>query len=135
MDILYTDKIQSFSNSGQKITFITSTLNILHRIASENHEWAEENLGKLLGAAKAYIHYGLPDIIQIRPQKVVISQQSLLEPVVIPINKGGKVPKTRKLKTINKNKRADKNKIQNLQKDITDSNNLKTNVEIDCNLF
>ncbi|XP_038119587.1 HEAT repeat-containing protein 6 [Culex quinquefasciatus] len=80
-------------------SLVISTFNCLRLVAVQQEEWLGEHLGQLLGLAKAYVMYGIPGINQLTPQKVMVSQQGVPEPQHIPMNKGGKVPKTRKTRT------------------------------------
>uniref|UniRef100_A0A1Q3FXF7 HEAT repeat-containing protein 6 n=1 Tax=Culex tarsalis TaxID=7177 RepID=A0A1Q3FXF7_CULTA len=80
-------------------SLVVSAFNCLRLVAVQQEEWLGENLGQLLGLAKAYMMYGIPGINQLSPGKVMVSQQGVPEPQHIPMNKGGKVPKTRKTRT------------------------------------
>lgn len=85
-------------------SLMISALNSLRLVSIQQDDWLHENLGKLLGVSKAFMMYGIPGINQLVPQKIMVSQQGVPEPQHIPINKGGKVPKTRKTRTIGKGK-------------------------------
>ncbi|XP_062552864.1 HEAT repeat-containing protein 6 [Armigeres subalbatus] len=85
-------------------SLMISALNSLRLVSIQQEDWLREHLGQLLGVSKAYMMYGIPGINQPTVQKIMVSQQGVPEPQHIPINKGGKVPKTRKTRTIAKGK-------------------------------
>ncbi|XP_055605953.1 HEAT repeat-containing protein 6 [Uranotaenia lowii] len=85
---------------------VTSALRCLRIISvgTNQTQWLPDHLGQLLGVAKSFMMYGIPGINHLNPQKIMVSQQGVPEPQHIPINKGGKVPKTRKTRTPAKGK-------------------------------
>ncbi|XP_053684923.1 HEAT repeat-containing protein 6 [Sabethes cyaneus] len=87
-------------------SLMISAFNCLRLVSTRDEIWLVEHLGQLLGVSRAYMMQGIPGINQFAPQKVMISQQGVPEPQHIPINKGGKVPKTRKTRTPLKGKGA-----------------------------
>ncbi|XP_055530262.1 HEAT repeat-containing protein 6 [Wyeomyia smithii] len=80
-------------------SLMISAFNCLRLVATQQEDWLVEHLGQLLGVSKAYMMQGIPGVNQLTPQKIMVSQQGVPEPQHIPINKGGKVPKTRKTRT------------------------------------
>lgn len=131
LEALYSDELQ-FHN----LNFLVIALSLLHKIAQSFLNWIEEHIGDLLGIAKAYIHYGLAGLPQIKPQKVHLSQQSVLDPAggiefANSEKRGGKIAKTRKPRTRKPDKKS--NPLQeenaNLRYDmLLQSENLK----VDC---
>lgn len=83
--------------------FRTSAINCLRQLVASSVELCETFTGEIIGVAKAFMLYGLPNIADVQPQKIVQSQQSLCDPnAVADTNqsspKGGKVAKTKKLR-------------------------------------
>nr|XP_019538414.2 HEAT repeat-containing protein 6 [Aedes albopictus] len=85
-----------------------SALNCLRLVSIQQEDWLRDHLGQLLGISKAYMMFGIPGVNQPPAQKIPVSQQGVPEPQHIPFNKGGKVPKTRKTRTIAKGRGAGK---------------------------
>lgn len=104
--LFYSQK-KNFADSTNPYVFITSGLVALQKIAAGDRDWLERNIGEILGIGKSYMLYGLPGVEQSMPQKVIVSQQSVLEPATSQTNKGGKVPKTRKPRNVGKNRKKD----------------------------
>ncbi|XP_055837462.1 HEAT repeat-containing protein 6 isoform X2 [Episyrphus balteatus] len=132
--ILYSDKIK-FNRSAHHMNFMTTSLNVLHVIACENRDWCDANIGELLGLSKAFMHHGIPGIPQVQAQKVHISQQSIVDQGTMEANnRGGKVAKTRKPRTVNKNRKSDGKMKQNPNNDeavlqLPSGSNLKVDFE------
>ncbi|XP_055378340.1 HEAT repeat-containing protein 6 isoform X2 [Condylostylus longicornis] len=107
ISIMYSNKIE-IKDSSQCMSYLSSAINILQKIALEVPEWCEVNIGSLLGISKAFLQYGLIETSNIRLQKVLPSQQAVIEPQSIALGfKGGKILKTRKPRNIVKNKKQD----------------------------
>lgn len=85
---------------------MTSALNICRFLCLVDKDWSSEYLGDILGASRSFMMRGLPDIVPVTVQKVMISQQALMEPQNALLNKGGKVAKQRKPRTSGKNKKV-----------------------------
>ncbi|KAL5274864.1 HEATR6 family protein [Megaselia abdita] len=84
----------------QHLNFVSATLSILRKISSHNIEWAKKNIGYLLGISRAYMLTGIPGMPQLIPKKISISQQNLIDMSELNnVQKGGKLTKTRKLRT------------------------------------
>uniref|UniRef100_A0A182XYY6 DUF4042 domain-containing protein n=1 Tax=Anopheles stephensi TaxID=30069 RepID=A0A182XYY6_ANOST len=107
LDLLYKARPESFTELAYN-SLATSAVNCLRIIVAleEPNEWTSAQLGRLIGAAKAFIMYGIPEVSSLVPQRVPVSQQGIPEPQHIPISKGGKTAKTRKTRTHPKNKRG-----------------------------
>ncbi|XP_055629394.1 HEAT repeat-containing protein 6 [Toxorhynchites rutilus septentrionalis] len=105
-------------------SLMISALNCLRLVSVQREDWLDSHIGQLLGIAKAYMMYGIPSVNQLTPHKIMVSQQGVPEPQFIPINKGGKVPKTRKTRTPVKGKgaRADGRKGTNKSGSAWDEN-------------
>uniref|UniRef100_A0A182Q6Z2 HEAT repeat-containing protein 6 n=1 Tax=Anopheles farauti TaxID=69004 RepID=A0A182Q6Z2_9DIPT len=86
----------------------TSAVNCLRIVVAldESGEWTTAQLGRLIGVAKAFMMYGIPDVAKLVPQRIPVSQQGIPEPQHIPISKGGKTAKSRKTRARAKNKRG-----------------------------
>ncbi|XP_058828789.1 HEAT repeat-containing protein 6 [Topomyia yanbarensis] len=80
-------------------SLMVSAINCLRLVSVQQEEWLVEHLGQLLGVAKAHMMYGIPGVNHLPTQRIVVSQQGVPEPQHIPINMGGKVPKTRRTRT------------------------------------
>ena len=116
LKLLFKIKSNSFSEVNY-YNLVIASLNSLRILTAfitlHDSEWPEEHLGELFGAAKAFMMFGIPEVNVIQPQKIMTSQQGIPEPQHIPLNKGGKIPKTRKPRTTNKGKKYDKKKPEN----------------------
>lgn len=92
---------------------VTSSLNSLRIISQNNSGFVAEHVGELIGISKTFMMYGLPDFSYQQPQKILSSQQAVLEPQSLTPNKlTGRPIRTRKLKTGQKNKKPEKKKIK-----------------------
>ncbi|KAM7350223.1 HEAT repeat-containing protein 6 [Cochliomyia hominivorax] len=107
---------------------VLSTLQILQKVVVLNSNFAKRHIAEILGLSKAYFHFGVDgnESSLLRPQKVFISQQVLLdsadeiETVINSENSrscGGKTPKTRKPRAVVKNNRSSDYKSINLNPD------------------
>lgn len=93
--------------------FMTSGNNCIRQLCAKNNVLCEQYTGEILGIAKAFIHYGLPNVNAGHPQKIVKSQQILPEPNSIDnadTVKGGKVAKAKKLRITNRKENAKNNR-------------------------
>lgn len=78
----------------------SALLNICKHVVLSNRSLAIRYVGDLIGAARSFMMFGLPNVIWNRPVCVKISQQAVAEPAVQHrVNAGGKVAKTRKIRT------------------------------------
>lgn len=110
IELLISNEIK-FVQSIPHLNFLVSALNILNKIVLHNKDWYAGVVGELLGISRAFILLGIPGIPDPNPQKVHISQQTLMEPIIIKEqNKGGKVAKTRKPRTVSKSKKSEPTK-------------------------
>uniref|UniRef100_A0A182WJ62 HEAT repeat-containing protein 6 n=1 Tax=Anopheles minimus TaxID=112268 RepID=A0A182WJ62_9DIPT len=107
LDLIFKTRAESFTELAY-YSLATASVNCLRIIVTleEPNEWTTGQLGRLIGAAKSFMMYGIPDVGKIVPQRVPVSQQGIPEPQHIPISKGGKTAKTRKTRTHQKNKKA-----------------------------
>ncbi|XP_050073590.1 HEAT repeat-containing protein 6 [Anopheles maculipalpis] len=107
LDLIFKARPETFTELAY-YSLATSAVNCLRIIVSleETHEWTNNQLGRLIGAAKSFIMYGIPEVAKLVPQRVPVSQQGIPEPQHIPISKGGKTAKTRKTRTHPKSKRG-----------------------------
>lgn len=107
IDLLLSNEIK-FLQSIQHLNFLMANLSILNKVVQNNHDWQETKIGYLLGISRAYILTGIQGVPQQVPQKINVSHQNLVDPGQVNTkNKGGKVTKTRKLRTIAKSKKPD----------------------------
>lgn len=97
--IIYVTKSSEFGDEYY-CQLITSAINICASLSQMFPNLSEKYLGELLGASKAFMLFGLPNISQQQPTKVFVSQQAISEPQISGPNalKGGKMAKTRKVK-------------------------------------
>uniref|UniRef100_A0A182K443 HEAT repeat-containing protein 6 n=1 Tax=Anopheles christyi TaxID=43041 RepID=A0A182K443_9DIPT len=107
LDLIFKARSESFTEFAY-YSLATASVNCLRIVVSldESGEWTNSQLGRLIGASKAFIMYGIPDVAKLLPQRVPVSQQGIPEPQHIPISKGGKTAKTRKTRTHPKNRRG-----------------------------
>uniref|UniRef100_A0A182RSQ4 HEAT repeat-containing protein 6 n=1 Tax=Anopheles funestus TaxID=62324 RepID=A0A182RSQ4_ANOFN len=107
LDLIFKVRPESFTELAY-YSLATSTVNCLRIIATleDPNEWTNSQLGRLIGAAKSFIMYGIPDVGKLVPQRVPVSQQGIPEPQHIPISKGGKTAKTRKTRTHPKSRKG-----------------------------
>uniref|UniRef100_A0A182PQC7 HEAT repeat-containing protein 6 n=1 Tax=Anopheles epiroticus TaxID=199890 RepID=A0A182PQC7_9DIPT len=107
LDLIFKARPESFTELAY-YNLTTAALNCLRIIVSldESSEWTNSQLGRLIGASKAFIMYGIPEVAKLLPQRVPVSQQGIPEPQHIPISKGGKTAKTRRTRTHHKNRRG-----------------------------
>lgn len=103
--LIFTTKPETFGE-GNYCLQMTSALNICRFLCLTDKDWSSEYLGDILGASRSLMMRGLPDIAPLAVQKVMISQQALMEPQNALLNKGGKVAKQRKPRTSGKNKKV-----------------------------
>lgn len=88
-------------------------LNICKHVVLSNRALAVRHVGDLLGAARSFMMYGLPNFIWTRPVRLHVSQQAVAEPPNEQRpNPGGKVAKTRKV-------RADRARSMNSTSEVT----------------
>lgn len=119
--------------------FITAANNCLRQLCAKNNLLCEQYTGEILGIAKAFIHYGIPNVVTGKPQKILRSQQNLFEPNSIDNTdtvKGGKVAKTKKLRITNrkenmKNSRQSKRHSDSEKHDKNIQSGAKTNETYD----
>ncbi|KAG4067443.1 hypothetical protein HA402_009680 [Bradysia odoriphaga] len=110
--LIYKNGAGKFSESNYCV-LMASALNICRQICVRDRDICLEFIGENIGAAKAFMMFGLSDVDHsVHPQKVNISQQTV-EPVTFNANKGGKVPKARKPGTMFKGRKKG-NKTKNL---------------------
>lgn len=128
--LFYSQK-KNFADSTNPYVFITSGLVALQKIAAGDRDWLERNIGEILGIGKSYMLYGLPGVEQSMPQKVIVSQQSVLEPATSQTNKGGKVPKTRKPRNVGKNRKKD-GRSKNSRSEESDRDN---HLKVECKYY
>lgn len=77
----------------------TALLTICKHVVLSNRGLATRHVGDLLGAARSFMMYGLPNVAWTRPVRVIVSQQAVAEPADKQRpNQGGKVAKTRKIR-------------------------------------
>ncbi|CRL02980.1 CLUMA_CG016347, isoform A [Clunio marinus] len=115
------------------IMIATSSLNCLKFIIQMDSEFANENVGELLGIAKSFMLFSIPDITQSAPSKIASSQQAIMEPLAIrPPNKrgGGLTNKSRKGKKHNKKSSTKQN--LNKQEDSSRTYGFKDNQSSFC---
>lgn len=97
-----------FEESVQHLSFLSATLSLLNKTVRHSCDWQDNVIGSLLGIGRTYMMTGIQGVHQLIPQRISLSQQSLIDTAELNIeNKGGKVTKTRKLRTLTKNKRLD----------------------------
>lgn len=108
LDILFKAKLEEFGEGGY-MRLITSTLNICKYLTlNYDKSLGGVYIGELIGASKAFMLYGLPDVPKMVPSKVMVSQQAIAEPqIIVNQHKGGKIPKSRKPKTLAKTKKTE----------------------------
>lgn len=100
---------------NQFYNIITSGLNCLRFICQENSNFSSENVGELWGIAKNFMLFGLLDYEYQLPQKIMPSQQGILEPQCTKPNKmNGRAVKFKKAKQT-KHKKPDKKKPRDTQ--------------------
>lgn len=74
-------------------------LNICKHVAVSNRALTTRHVGDMLGAARSFMMYGLPNFTWTRPVRVNVSQQAVAEPEMLQNAKpGGKIAKTRKIR-------------------------------------
>lgn len=105
INLIFTTK-QEIIGEASYCLQMTSALNICRFLCLIDKDWSSEYLGEILGASRSFMMRGLPDIVSVTVQKVMISQQALMEPQNSVLNKGGKVAKQRKPRTSGKNKKV-----------------------------
>lgn len=77
----------------------TALLNICKHVVLSNRALTVRHVGDLLGTARSFMMYGLPNFTWTRPVRVNVSQQAVAEPPNEQrVNPGGKVAKTRKIR-------------------------------------
>lgn len=94
-NLIFKNVAGKFSEANYCV-LMASALNICRQICLRDRNICLKLVGENIGAAKAFMMFGLSDVDHsIQPQKVNISQQTI-EPVTFNANKGGKVAKARK---------------------------------------
>ncbi|KAJ6634291.1 HEAT repeat-containing protein 6 [Pseudolycoriella hygida] len=94
-NLIFTNAAGKFSETNY-IILMTCALNICRQICIRNRQICSRFIGENIGAAKAFMMFGLSDMeYSTHPQKVNVSQQTI-EPVTFNANKGGKVVRGRK---------------------------------------
>uniref|UniRef100_A0A1B0CTX9 HEAT repeat-containing protein 6 n=1 Tax=Lutzomyia longipalpis TaxID=7200 RepID=A0A1B0CTX9_LUTLO len=94
-------------------TFIYRSLNILKILTILQEMWIVENLGEILGAARAFTMTGYVDGDWMKPRRVAPSQQILVEPQNQTTSKGGKVIRAKKGKKLSKSSQKSGKKNKN----------------------
>lgn len=103
-NLIYKNGAGKFSEANHCV-LMASALNICRQICVRDRDICLKFIGENMGAAKAFMMFGLSDVDHsVHPQRVNISQQTV-EPVTFQANKGGKVPKARKPGTMFKGKK------------------------------
>lgn len=115
-NLIFKNAAGKFSEANHCI-LMASALNICKQVCLRDRQICLKFIGENMGAAKAFMMFGLSDVDHsFHPQKVNISQQTV-EPVTFNANKGGKVPKARKPGTMFKGrKKANKTSLMEEQK-------------------
>lgn len=108
-DLIFKNVAGKFSEANYCV-LMAAAVNICRQICVRDRQICVKFIGENIGAAKAFMMFGLSDVDHsIQPQKVNVSQQTV-EPVTFNANKGGKVPKARKPGAMFKGrKKANKN--------------------------
>lgn len=103
-NLIFKNAAGKFSEANYCV-LMASALNICRQICVRDRQICLKSIGENIGAAKAFMMFGLSDVDQsFQPQKINISQQTV-EPVTFNANKGGKVPKARKPGTMFKGRK------------------------------
>ncbi|XP_058125847.1 HEAT repeat-containing protein 6 [Anopheles ziemanni] len=100
LDLIFKIRSESFLEP----TFyglVASAMNCFRIVVELNAtgDWTNAQLGRLIGVGKAFMMYGIPDVVKLLPQRIPVSQQGIPEPQHIPMSKGGRVAKKRKTRT------------------------------------
>ena len=101
IDLVYDKNIIEEVMESSYCLLIASALNVCKQIyLFYAIDLCYKNVGSVLGMAKAFMLYGLPDIAKVFPNKVNVSQQAIAEPKMSnsAANKGGKIPKKKKMR-------------------------------------
>lgn len=107
-NLIFKNVAAKFSEANYCI-LMASALNICRQICVRDRQICLKFVGENLGAAKAFMMFGLSDVDQsFHPQRVNVSQQTV-EPVAFSANKGGKVFKARKPGTMFKGRKKRNN--------------------------
>lgn len=102
--LIFKNAAGKFSEANYCI-LMAFALNICRQICVRDRQICSKFIGENIGAAKAFMMFGLSDVDNsFHPQKINISQQTV-EPVTFNANKGGKVPKARKPGTMFKGRK------------------------------
>ncbi len=110
-NLIFKNAAEKFSEANYCV-LMASALNICRQICVRDRPICSQFIGENIGAAKAFMMFGLSDVDHsVHPQKVNISQQTV-EPVTFNANKGGKVPKARKPGTMFKGRKKGKKPIK-----------------------
>lgn len=99
LEVLYSQRPDD--HEAHAYCMLSATLlNICKHVALADQKLAAQNVGDLLGAARSFIMYGLPDVAWTPPSRVQVSQQAVAaDPPAEPrVNPGGKIAKTRKIR-------------------------------------
>lgn len=103
-NLIFKNAAGKFSETNYCV-LMAAALNICRQICTRDRQICGKFIGENIGAAKAFLMFGLTDVEQsFQPQKVNVSQQTV-EPVTFNANKGGKVPKARKPGTMFKGRK------------------------------
>lgn len=102
-NLIFKNSAAKFSEANYCI-LMASALNVCRQICIRDRQICLKFIGENIGAAKAFMMFGLSDVDRSHPQKVNISQQTV-EPATFNANKGGKVPKARKPGTMFKGRK------------------------------
>lgn len=121
LSILYDIDVKNYSDINYYI-MITSSINCLKFIAYQNNTWCTLKLGEILGVTKAFLMYGLPDTQITKPQKIVISQQAILDPQSVQQKTELKIMKPRKTRTSQQRQKKKKSENKESAKNSFTSN-------------
>lgn len=88
------------------LTIATQCINCLKHAVRIESDFSTECIGELLGIAKSFILYAIPDFEHQPPTKIPSSQQAIMEPVPIkPTRRVNAVAKNRKVRKNNSKRR------------------------------
>lgn len=125
INIIYSMRLDNFSNEEIFCTSMRSALDACRHIACENREWCKEHIGDILGACISHMVFGLPAIEYQPPKKVQPSQQTVIDKQQLTnLQKGGKLVKGRRprQKSQNKHRKLKSNQTNNKDEPNDDMN-------------
>lgn len=133
-NLIFKNVAGKFSETNYCI-LMASALNVCRQICARDRQICLKFIGENIGAAKAFMMFGLSDVDQsVHPQKVNISQQTV-EPVSFNANKGGKVFKARKPGTMFKGRKKRNVATNNRTSAIEDSNFIHASSDNEFNTY